>query len=54
MEPNDDYLRRATAHHRGGSGSHEDKRTKRKRTRGDRDRWARWNDGNTDDSKTED
>lgn len=46
MEPSDDYVRKATAHQRGGAGSHEDKRTKRRRTRGDRDRWARWNDGN--------
>jgi hypothetical protein len=41
-EPNDEYVRRATAHQRGGAGRHEDRRTRRRRTRQSRDRWARW------------
>jgi len=37
MEPKDEYTRKATAHRRGGAGTHADKRTKRARTRGARD-----------------
>lgn len=43
MEPNDPFVRKATAHHRGGAGSHADKRTKRRRTR-QADRWASFRD----------
>lgn len=41
MDPKDEHIRKSTAHHRGGAGTHDDKRTRRRRTRADRDRWAR-------------
>lgn len=47
-EPTDEHVRKATAHHRGGAGTHKDKREKRRRTRGDRDRWAKYDQGETD------
>lgn len=41
-EPNDEHVRKATAHHRGGAGSHRDRRLRRLRTRRERDRWAQF------------
>ena len=40
-EPTDEYLRKSLAHRTRLAGAHEDRRTRRRRTRGDRDRWAR-------------
>jgi len=41
-EPKDEYVRKATAHLRAKGSTHADRRTKRRRTRRENDRWAKY------------
>lgn len=41
-EPKDEYLRKSLAHRTRLAGAHSDRRTKRRKTRADRDRWAKY------------